>query len=159
MRVDAIIGLDVLRTKRLRIDYESRKLAFDQPVPLEHSCPIQIRPGFVYVTISVQDQKVSLVVDTGAKDLILFASRIKGRFGELRESGVKTVHNMGGELTLRGILLHKVRVGEESLREMQAFVLNNTGQADPGFDGLLGVRALGTSEIAFDFEENRISWR
>ena len=100
-----------------------------------------------------------MVIDTGAKDLILFSSRIKGRFGDLHESGIKTVQNMNSQLTLQRVLLQRVRVGGESIHDVEAYVLDNAGQGDPGFDGLLGIRALDVTEVAFDFERKQLSWR
>jgi predicted aspartyl protease len=158
-RVDAMIGLDVLQPKSFRIDYESRELSFNLPAVPESSCPMQTRPGFAYVTILVHGKPMALVIDTGAKNLVLFSSRIKGRLSKFLRSGKKTVYNMGGKLTLRRILLDGVILGGESPRDLDGFVLDNSGQADPGFDGLLGVRALGATEITFDFERSRIAWR
>jgi hypothetical protein len=54
--------------------------------------------------------------------------------------------------------LPEARLGSTSLGSLNAFVLDSPAEGTPGFDGLLGVRSLGLTRLAFDFERQTISW-
>ena len=76
LRIDAIVGLDVLARTGFSIDYRKRVLRFtpgDQASqsPLSNSCW-----PFVTVRMTIAGQHVRLLVDTGSSDLVLFKSRM-----------------------------------------------------------------------------------
>lgn len=159
VRVDAMVGLDVLGRSDFSIDYAAKKLVFGPVEPLESAFPIQAGPGFVYATLQVQGQAVRLLVDTGANRLVLFGSRVRDRLPGLRALGAKTSSNLGGDLTLKQVQLKEVRLGRSDFPTLQAFLLENSGGDLPGFDGLLGVRSLGLTRLGFDFARQMISWK
>lgn len=113
----------------------------------------------MYLTIRVQEKPMYLVVDTGAKDLILFSARVGSRLTGFRTQSTKTSTNMGGEVALKQVQLPEARLDNNNLGTLTAFLLDNPPQGNPGFDGLLGVRSLGLTRLAFDFERQTISWR
>jgi predicted aspartyl protease len=157
--VDAMIGFDVLGRSSFSIDYEAEKLVFGPVEPSESPYALQVGPGFVYLTLRVQGRPIYLVVDTGSKDLILFASRVRDRLNGLRARGTKTSSNLGGEVKLRQVNLPEARLGSTPLGPLDAFLLDSPGQGTLGFDGLLGVRSLGLTRLSFDFERQTICWR
>lgn len=159
VRVDAIVGLDVLGQSDFSIDYEAKKLVFGPVEPLESAFTIQTGPGFVYATLQVQGQVVRLVVDTGANHLMLLGGRVLDRLTGLRTLGTMTSTNMGGDVTLKEVQLKGVRLGSKYFPTLEAFLVDNSGGDFPGFDGLLGVRSLGLTRLGFDFARQTISWR
>jgi len=158
IHVDAMIGLDVLARSSFSINYQSRKMVFGAVEPSEYSVAFEPRPGYVLVQFEVQGQPLRLVVDTGAKDLILFQSRVQGRLASVRTAGAKTSANMGGESQLQEVRLPAARLGTTDLGNQKAYLLATSAQAVPDFDGLLGVTALGVKRLAFHFEHQTISW-
>ena len=158
IHVDAMIGLDVLARSSFSINYQSRKMVFGAVEPSEYSVAFEPRPGYVLVQFEVQGQPLRLVVDTGAKDLILFQSRVQGRLASVRTAGAKTSANMGGEAPLLELQLPGARLGTTDLGNQRAYLLATSAQALPNFDGLLGVTALGVKRLAFDFDRQTISW-
>jgi predicted aspartyl protease len=158
VRVDAMIGLDVLGHMSFSIDYEAEKLVFGPVEPSESPCALQVGPGFVYLTVHVQGRPIYLVVDTGSKDLILFESRVRDRINGLRAQGTKTSSNLGGEVKLRQVNLPEARLGSTPLGPLNAFLLESPGKGSPGFDGSLGVRLLVVKRLSFDFERQTLSW-
>ncbi len=158
LRVDAMIGLDVLGRSNFSIDYESKKMVFGATEPSESAVAFVPRPGYVVVQLDVQGHPLWLLVDTGAKDLILFESRVQGRLGSARTAGAKTSSNMGGESQLREVQLPAARLGANDLGKQKAYLLATSAQALPDFDGLLGVAALGLKRLDFDFARQTISW-
>jgi predicted aspartyl protease len=159
VRIDALIGLDVLGRSSFSIDYEATKISFGPVKPSGSAFALEFGPGFVYATLSVQGQPIRLLVDTGAKDLILFESRVHGKLAGFRNQGGKTSSNMGGEASLQQVLLSEARLGNTDLETLNAFLLDAPAQNVPGFDGLLGVRSLGLTRLSFDFERQTISWQ
>jgi len=158
VRVDAMVGLDMLGRTSFSIDYEAERLVFGLVEPSQSAHSLQVGPGFVYLTIHVQERPIYLVVDTGTKDLILFESRVQNRLNGLRAQGTKTSSNLGGEVRLRQVSLPEARLGSTPLGPLNAFLLDSPSQGTPGFDGLLGVRSLILTRLVFDFERQTISW-
>jgi len=158
VHIDALIGLDVLGRTSFSIDYQAKKISFGPVKPSGSAFALEFGPGFVYATLSVQGQPIRLLVDTGAKDLILFESRVHGKLSGAHSQGGKTSSNMGGEASLQQVLLSEARLGNTHLETLNAFLLDAPPQNVPGFDGLLGVRSLGLTRLSFDFERQTISW-
>jgi predicted aspartyl protease len=159
VRVDAMVGLDVLGRSDFSIDYAAKKLVFGPVEPLESAFAFQAGPGFVYATLQVQGQAVRLLVDTGANHLLLFSGRVRSRLTGLCALGTKTSSNLGGDVTLQQVQLKEVRLGSNDFPTLEAFLLDDSGGDLPGFDGLLGVRSLGVTRLGFDFARQTISWK
>ena len=159
VRVDAMVGLDVLGRSNFSIDYEAKKLVFGPVEPLGSAFTIQAGPGFVYATLQIQGQDVRLLVDTGTNHLLLFNGRVQSRLTGLCALGTRTSSNMGGDLTLKQVQLRKVRLGTNDFPTLEAFLLDNSGGDLAGLDGLLGVRSLGLTRLSFDFAKQTISWK
>jgi len=159
VHVDAMIGLDVLGRSNFSINYDSKKMVFGATEASERAVAFEPRPGYVVVRLEVQGQFVRVVVDTGAKDLVLFESRVRGRLAGVRNAGVKTSANLGGAAQLEEVRLPAARLGTTDLGNQKAYLLATSAQAAPNFDGLLGVTALGLKRLAFDFDRQTISWQ
>ena len=159
VRVDALVGLDVLGRSDFSIDYSAKKLIVGPVEPLGSAFPIKAGPGFVYATLLTQGQTFRLLVDTGANHLVLFDGRVQGRMTGLHPSGTKTTSNLGGDVMLKRVQLKEVRLGGNDFHALEAFLLDNSGKDTAGLDGLLGVRSLGLTRLGFDFARQTISWK
>lgn len=158
VRIDAMIGLDFLNRSSFRIDYEHKTITFGTPPPSGSTVPFM--PGLPYPIVEFQAQgyRLHLLVDTGAKDLILFEPRIRGHLPGLRTVSYKTSANMGGAVSLQQVELAESRLGGKDLGTLHASVLEVAAGSVPGFDGLLGVASLGAKSLSFDFQRHLISW-
>ncbi len=87
VRVDAVIGLNVLGRCNLAIDYKTRKMIFGTQVSEEPGIPLEVGPGCMLVLVRFGDCRLRLMVDTRAKHLMLFESRFRSHFPNLRPSG------------------------------------------------------------------------
>ena len=156
VRIDAMIGLDLLSQSSFSIDYERKTISFGSSQPLE--TVVTFTPGLPYAVVDVraQGQLLRLMVDTGAKDLILFEPRVRGRLPALRLVGSKTSANMHGAVSLRRVELEEARMGQTNLGNLNAYIMDVA--ADPEFDGLLGIASLGVKRVSFDFVRNTLSW-
>ncbi len=72
IRLDGIVGLDILGQSTFVIDYSSRQIRFG-PLPLmTDSIPFHFKGGFPLVDAVVNRSPVHLLVDTGASSMVLF---------------------------------------------------------------------------------------
>jgi hypothetical protein len=160
-RIDAILGMDVLgRATALSIDYDARTLRFESDAESDGSVPMELVWPFQTVTLEINRQFVTLIVDTGSPDLILFRRRIKDRFPRFSIVGSKTLYLISGELLLDRVRLPNVVAGARSLNWLTGFVSSAPTEGYPTqIDGVLGVRALGVRRLALDFAVRTMNWR
>lgn len=157
VRIDAMLGLDILGARSFRINYESRSIIFDPTSSVRgETASFQSEPPFVTVEMKMNQQPVHLLVDTGSSDLVLFESRLASRLLGLA-SVLRRSRNLQGEFALREVQLSDVRLGNSSFGARRAYVAadHNNGLS---FDGLLGVSALHVRQVSFDFERRRLTW-
>jgi hypothetical protein len=69
------------------------------------------------------------------------------------------VYHATGAARLLKYELRQVTVGDQQWDALPGFVLDTkTDQYPPGIDGVLGVRALGSTRVRFDFERGELGW-
>jgi predicted aspartyl protease len=166
VRVDGMIGLDVLARQDFVVDYESRTIAFGTALgagrgprdPAEASVPFELGPGYAVVCLDVEGQPFRLMVDTGARSLILFAPRVRDRLTGIRTLGERVIGNAGGPFALTEVVLPDASLGTVRLNTQKAALMEGQAPASVDLDGLLGVRSLGVRRLGFDFEHKTIIW-
>ena len=156
-RIDAIIGLDVLRTSFV-IDYHARRISFGPSPRLVNSIPFETGSPFVTVTMRVDGDPVRLLVDTGASGLLLFYGE-HYRSKPLPLMRVQSSTNISGTFNLEQVELSDVRLGGLHRQKQTAYVVRTPERASGDFDGLMGIPALGIKQVAFDFERGMLSWK
>lgn len=159
VRIDALIGLDVLGKAAFTIDYQARKIVIG---PIDASLiatPYSAGPGYAAIEIKIRQEKFLLLVDTGANDLVLFASATARCQDALKDVGRRTWSNIGGEVRVRRVQVQDVSFGHLSRALIDAFILDDTGESrPPGLHGLLGLRSLKADRVAFDPEHKLLAW-
>lgn len=158
IRIDAVIGLDVLSLSNFSIDYARKKIVFGTGQSFVSAVRFQSGPPFVTVQMEVDGVSIRLLLDTGASGLLLFQSRIHDRLPQLTVLDEKTSSNMGGDFRKKRVLLTKTNLGGMDFGQQTAFVVEDQEDTGRDFDGLLGTSALGLKQIAFDFERLTFSW-
>jgi hypothetical protein len=154
VRIDALIGLDVLAHSSFRIDYGGRKMYFGPVEPLPSSARFQITDAKLCVDLHAGTRSVRLLVDTGAEKLLLFGSRVPGLAALTTQTQEFT--NVGGNFTLRQIRFDHFQLGDTNLAGEQIYVSDAANLPPYAFDGFLATAQF--QQIAFDFERGQFSW-
>jgi hypothetical protein len=157
-RVDAIIGLDVLRTSSFTIDYTLKRITFGPVAASGFGVPMQLESSYLIVIAQMQGSPVRLVVDSGANRLVLYEDRIDGRIAGTREAGEMTVSSLGGGIRVKHVWLPTATLGTTMLNG-EALTLSSSTGAFLHADGYLGLTTLRASRVAFDFRHNTLFWQ
>lgn len=182
IRIDAIVGLDVLGHEGFSIDYRARQILFGASDAADWVAGFDPRLPQVIVELQIDAHPVRLLVDTGAKYFILFARKNSeplphdaGAVGPMtaltpaempapapaqqkQPKTDPTIVTFGGDVRLEPVLLSHVRLGALQLSDQPAYLSPFDAGAPLGFDGVLGVAALHVQRIDFDFEHGRLGW-
>jgi Aspartyl protease len=159
VRIDAIVGLDVLARGSFSIDYRDHVLRFAPAGREDAVAPLQLAWPFLTVGMTVAGQDVRLLVDTGSSDLVLFKSRLPAALADMPWKGDKTVQYVSGAARLRRLELRQVGLGTHVWDKLTAWALDREPHGyPPSIDGVLGVLALGCRRVKFDFEKSEFGW-
>jgi Aspartyl protease len=158
IRIDAVIGLDVLSLSNFSINYTTKRIVFGVTPVSGSSVPFQSAPPWLTVRMEVDGVSIHLLLDTAASGIILFQSRIRNRLPELISLGERMSSSMGGDFRLQRVILARTKFGETDFGQESAFVVEDQEDESREFDGLLGPSALGLKQIAFDFRRRTFSW-
>ncbi len=155
VRVDALIGLDVLRPNNFIIDYGAHTLSFGTAALGSDAVAFSHGAAFVKLGMVLNGRPMELLLDTAASSLILF----RARWPELVNSGrVQHSMNLGGDLTREPLTLNTLDLGTFKLRRQPAFIVDSRDDVQSEFDGLFNPALLGFRQLAFDFDNDRFAW-
>ena len=157
-RIDAVVGLDVLKASSFTIDYEDRRIVFGPAPQYRNWVPFADGPPMITVKIEIDGETKRLLVDTGAEGLFLF----RGQDRKDARSQTAALRN-GSHVSLtrnrQQVEIPDVRLGSLRRTKQAAYVVDTKDPSLRGFDGLLGMPALGIMEVVFDFEQERLGWK
>lgn len=159
LRVDALIGLEILKKTNLGIDFRRSVLTLGELHHTESSMAFYNRLPFVMMRLEVNGRPLSLMLDSGAgNDLILFRKRVQGRISWERTDESRTIQYLGGRTELKGVELSDVKLGECSWSRVDAMMLEDASARYGTLDGILGTGALELASIQLDFQNSLVSW-
>lgn len=158
-RVDAMIGFDFLNQTAFTIDYESKKIVVGPIDPSLVAIPYHAGPGYAVVELKIQQQTLSLLVDTGASGLVLFAGATRDCPNAIKHLGSQTWSNMGGDIRVQQVQLQDAYLGSAAWGSREVFILEGAHASPPaGLRGLLGIVSLKAHRVAFDPEHKTLAW-
>jgi hypothetical protein len=159
VRIDAIVGLDVLARTNFSIDYRSRVLTFEPAGREDAVAPLEIVWPFVTVRMTIAGEQARLLADTGSSDLVLFKSQMPAALSGAPWRGDKTVQYASGAARLQRLELRQAGLGAHVWDKLPAWALDRVPHGyPPSIDGVLGVLSFGCQRVRFDFEKSEFGW-
>ncbi len=125
-RVDAIVGLDVLRKSNFAISYRAKEMLFGPIGTLTHCTPFDTDTPVVTIRMQFQERHLRLVVDTGGPDTMLFQSRVPETAG-LPVLGTESVADVSGTFQRRKVRIPGISLGKETFGAQVTFVADMAG--------------------------------
>ena len=155
IRLDGIVGLDVLGQSTFVIDYMSRQISFGHLPLMTDSIPFHFKGGFPLIDAVVNRSPVHLLVDTGASSMVLFEAspELASTAGSRNATSSKTF----GEFDRRRVRSIDLKLGAMEFGNESAFVIHNERNAGHDFDGLMSPAALGVRGVAVDLAQGRLA--
>jgi predicted aspartyl protease len=158
-RVDAMIGFDFLSQGPFSLDYQFKRIVFGPIDPSLIAIPYQAHPGYALIEMQIQQRKLLLLVDTGASDLVFFEGAIRDCADAIKNVGIRTWSNMGGEIRVQQVQLRDAYLGSRPWGSQDVFILQDTGGNPPAeLRGLLGVASLKAQRVGFDPDRRVFAW-
>jgi predicted aspartyl protease len=157
--VDAVIGLDLLRSSSFSLDYSAKKVVFGPGDVSKFSVPMRSDRICLTVEVQIDGRPFRLLVDTGLKGLVLYEERVSNRIPSMRIVREINGVSMGGQVQSRLAVLPRVFLDRTELDPRAFLVKAPPGNSLLGIDGYLGTEALRARRIDFNFETNMLSWQ
>jgi hypothetical protein len=155
MRLDAIIGLDVLRGRCFVIDYLVRTLTFACERDLQRTVGFDRRSAHLLIDVVVEGQRRRLAMDSGSDAIVLFERAVPPGLGVTHSSSVQA-GLVSKPAQLRRFTANRVSVGVHELGQRPVFVMRDPADK-VGSDGVFGARWL-ASRVMFDLERMVLGW-
>lgn len=151
VRIDALVGLNVLAHSSFRIDYGKKTITFGPVDPLPSSVPFHLANGRLCVDLQVGSKPVRMLVDTGAEKVVLLGSHVPWIE---RSDRARAFTNLGGSFALQEIRLDDLQLGDTILN--REVYLSEREVPVHSFDGFLST--IQFQQIALDFERDEFAW-
>lgn len=148
VRIDGIVGLDVLGQRPFVIDYSRRVIRFGAGPALPFSVPLRLDAGLAVFDAEIDQTPVHLLFDTGTSSLVLFA-RATPESSSVKVGSVPQPEGTGS-FESKEVRLRSVKLGAEEFRKKPALVTRNPKPSQIDFDGLMSPVALGISQVSVD---------
>jgi predicted aspartyl protease len=158
VRVDAVIGLDVLEQSAFVVDYPRREIRFGPLPSLANAIPLRLKEGLATIDAEMNRAAVRLLVDTGASSLILFETRLPSSVAGLENGIVRESTNLNGTFTRKEVRLQSLKVGETDFGRTPAFVVHDRRDTGRDFDGLMSPAALGIKTVSLDLTRGVVAF-
>lgn len=160
IRIDAIIGLELLRGENFSLDYRRKKISLGLFERAHHAVAAEIesQAGAPYwiVPITVRGTKFRMLLDTGTDSLKLFPGHSPFLRDVTRETSPGAL--IGGRAFVIIPEPPALVFGDKCFRKQLVLLKQEPPGTLRRLDGLLGPRSLGLSIIGFDWEHKSLWW-
>ena len=147
VRIDAIVGLEVLGQRPFVIDYPARVIRLGPAPPFPVSVPLRLDHGMAIFDVDIDHTQAHLLLDTGAESIILFTK------SPTREKAANNSKSQGiGNFENKQVWLRRLRLGTEEFRQRRALMTRNPKPSQLNYDGLMSPAALGISRVSIDLK-------
>ncbi len=158
VRLDGLVGLDLLRRMPVTIDFRTQTIQFGTVPPLRHSQSFYPRFPFIPLNLTVNGEVLRVVVDTGAVGLMLYGKAIRDRFQFPRNGSTETWPYAGGRVKMDPVLVQGLAIGETACGDLTARVIRDGKSGNRQVMGNLGIQSLGLAAIQLDLQAGHLGW-
>ena len=147
--VAGIIGLDVLSKASFHLDYDKQEIEFGEISHEGIPVPVDVNAGIAVAEVRIEGRPLRMLVDTGTDRVVLLG----GNFANLGWLALRNTSQSGRSMVNRQMPVQvfsasDIILGGQHFSNERAYLV--PGSADPLFDGLLGIRALGLRSFSYD---------
>jgi predicted aspartyl protease len=165
-RVDALIGLDVLRGASFTIDYARERVAFGPDFTAladAHGRKIfqtllRATPACFLVELRAGDQTLHVIVDTGAAGVVLYEDHLAERAIAYRVKASAVGAGVGGGFVSSVAALPSLAFGGRAMKRQVFLTRSPGGVVQHEVDGFLGLASLHARRVTFDLQANTLTW-
>jgi hypothetical protein len=150
IRIDAIVGLDVLGQRPFVIDYSARVIRFGPAPALPISVPLRLAAGMAVFDVEIDHTPVHLLFDTGAGSIILF-TRVTPQSPGVKDPTILAPQQIGN-FESKQVKLRTLRLGSEEFRQKPALMTRNPKPSQFDYDGLMNPSTLGITRVLVDLK-------
>lgn len=157
--IAGVLGQDVLAGLRYTIDYQRRRIVWNDRRELEGRgtiavLPMAFRDGIPVVDIPQGESMLRLVADSGAGGLVLFDGPGSDLPAMTPDGGLVRVDTFHGTTMARSVRIDRFRVGVSTYRDYPAVLLQRTSEPAHRGDGLLPLHIF--NRVTFDGPGGRL---
>jgi predicted aspartyl protease len=161
IRIDAVIGLDLVPRQNIAIDYKRRKIVLGLERTALHESPAEIytfedAPYWV-VTLNLGGRDFRVLLDTGADALGLFNRDVTRSFLDRRRKTPVAVISTDPR-TIQSLQPQAVAIGDTQWDGQTVVVLPEPPGEFQKIDGVMGPRALRIARLELDWAHKCLRW-
>jgi Aspartyl protease len=156
IRIDGVIGLDVLGATSFTIDYQKNRILFHASQE-RHSASFAAGPQFITVNLKSGGKDLRMLLDTGTPRLILFTDSLRSLDYDWA-AATGTGQNISGTVAYGTIILPRANLGGEDVGPQRVSVVASRKSTETNYDGLIGVAFLRPKHLSFDFDRQILGW-
>jgi len=154
--VDAILGLDLLRTaESIRIDYLSHLVSIENRAD---GLVSSLDGNALTVLVPLQGRPARLIVDTGLQGLLLYKDRIRRHLPQLESNGTFALAHAGRFKGQTGIL-SSIRLGVDELQSSVLLLPWAPASLPADIDGYIGTNLLHAQMVELNFVSKTLRWQ
>jgi predicted aspartyl protease len=157
-RVDAVIGLDLLRLNSFTIDFQTRTMRFGIPPALD-SVPIEFCQDHLTIVANVDGHPLHLVLATALNDVLLLPNdSAPFLLPVVKKKDMAWPAANGRFVVAQQVKLDNFRLGQTRIAD-KAYLLGQQFSALPrAYAGYLGTGVLHARRLHFNFRNNTFAW-
>ncbi|PWT90606.1 MAG: hypothetical protein C5B56_05145 [Proteobacteria bacterium] len=167
-RIDAVIGVDLLRRQNFTLDFVAHQVTFGAARPGRHEISLQLASdvSLFGVELTAQDHTLHVVVDSGASAVILYRDCLQRRaLVYAHATHARGLGVAGFELGTTATLAQMNLAGAPI--NPRIYIAPDPDRAPPieprksperVRDGYLALAALNATFISFDFSSQKMFW-
>jgi predicted aspartyl protease len=159
VKVDAVIGLDLLERQNFSLDLIRKRIAFGQITDTARSVPLVADGNSLRVALDVGGRLVWMLVDTGASGVMFYEDDLKNLSASYRILSEVPLRSASGLVDSRTAIVPRLRLGTQDLDRRVRLIATPTTGPVLHVAGYVGLDALGAKQIDFDFENERLRWK